>query len=197
MTATIVFVGDSVTDCDRRNDPSGLGHGYVRLIADRYPHLKFANRGIGGNRVRDLHARWNEDVLAEEPTLVSILVGVNDTWLRYLDDDPTSVEAFAEDYRSLLAPLVERGARIVLVEPFLLPIDDLQRSWRAEDLVAKIATVRELAEEFGATLVPADGALNTAGEPSELAPDGVHPSAAGHQLLAELWVATAGALLNA
>jgi len=67
----IVFIGDSITDCGRRDPQSeGLGvHGYVRIFSEmmttREPQKKveILNRGIGGNTVDDLRARWNEDVL--------------------------------------------------------------------------------------------------------------------------------------
>ncbi|MEV4538530.1 SGNH/GDSL hydrolase family protein [Asanoa sp. NPDC049518] len=183
---TIVFAGDSITDCDRRDDPTGLGNGYVRRIATTLGDTaRVVNRGISGNSSRDLRDRWETDVLAEEPDLVSILVGVNDTWRRYDSGAVTTVEAFESNYRALLDPLA--GVSLVLIEPFLLPISDEQVTWR-EDLDPKVAVVRELAASYGAVLLPAGSALAGAGTPAEMAPDGVHPSERGHDLLASLWL---------
>jgi acyl-CoA thioesterase-1 len=185
---TVVFAGDSVTDCGRRADPAGLGDGYVRnlyddLAADR---PRIVNAGISGNRAVDLVARWQPDVLAHEPELVSVLIGINDTWRRYDEDDPTSAEDFEASYRELLEPVT---AKLVLVEPFLLAVKEEQHAWR-EDLDAKIEVVRRLATEYDAILVPADVELNrqalTVGA-TTLADDGVHPTAAGHRFLADLW----------
>ena len=55
MTGPILFIGDSVTDCGRRDDaPDFLGDGYVRMIADRLPDHHIINAGISGNRAIDL-----------------------------------------------------------------------------------------------------------------------------------------------
>jgi lysophospholipase L1-like esterase len=183
---TIVFAGDSITDCERREDPAGLGDGYVRLVADALGGAaRVVNRGISGNSSRDLRDRWEADVLAAQPNLVSVLVGINDTWRRYDSGAVTSAAEFEDNYRALLTPLA--GVRIVLIEPFLLPVRDEQVTWR-EDLDPKLAVVRALAAEFDAVLVPADTALNAAGSAAEVAPDGVHPSTWGHELLAKLWL---------
>jgi lysophospholipase L1-like esterase len=183
-----VFAGDSVTDCGRRDDPAGLGDGYVKNLYDVLGagRPRIVNSGISGNRAVDLVARWDADVLEYEPDLVSVLIGINDTWRRYDEDDPTSTEEFEASYRELLEPVT---ARLVLVEPFLLPVKAEQRAWR-EDLDPKIEVVRRLATEYDALLVPADVEFNrqalTVGA-TTLADDGVHPTAAGHRLLAELW----------
>jgi lysophospholipase L1-like esterase len=185
---TIVFAGDSVTDCDRRTDPAGLGDGYVKFLYDAFGahRPRIVNAGISGHRAVDLAARWRTDVLAFEPDLVSVLIGINDTWRRYDEDDPTSTEDFEASYRELLAPVT---AKLVLVEPFLLAVKEEQHAWR-EDLDPKIEVVRRLATEYDALLVPADVEFNRQAlivGATTLADDGVHPTAAGHQLLAELW----------
>jgi lysophospholipase L1-like esterase len=189
---TIVFAGDSVTDCGRRDDPAGLGDGYVKdLYDDLGPgRPMILNAGISGNRAGDLVARWETDVLAHSPDLVSVLIGINDTWRRYDKNDPTSAEQFEAAYRKLLDPL--RQVRLVLIEPILVPVEDEQRGWR-EDLDPKLEVVRRLAGEYGAVLVPADAEFTArAAEvgPETLADDGVHPTAAGHRLLADLWQRT-------
>lgn len=194
-TPLIVFAGDSVTDCGRREDPEGLGSGYVRALAPALAAAGFAvaNRGVSGDRVRDLKACWDTDVAAEKPAVVSVLIGVNDTWRRYDSGEETAAATFEADYRSILKGL--DGALLVLVEPFLLPVTGEQETWR-EDLDEKIAVVQGLAREFGAVLVPADDVLNALGDPHGLAPDGVHPSDGGHEALAELWLAHTAALLE-
>ncbi|WP_328330206.1 SGNH/GDSL hydrolase family protein [Kribbella sp. NBC_00382] len=185
---TIVFAGDSVTDCGRRDDPAGLGDGYVKNLYDELgpDRPRIVNVGISGNRAVDLVARWQTDVLAYAPDVVSILIGINDTWRRYDKDDPTSTESFEHSYRAMLDGL---QAELVLVEPFLLPVKEEQHTWR-EDLDPKIDVVRRLAAEYDALLVPADVEFNrqaaTVGA-TTLADDGVHPTAAGHAFLADLW----------
>jgi lysophospholipase L1-like esterase len=185
---TIVFAGDSITDCERRDDPTGLGDGYVRRIAATLGDAaRVVNRGISGNSSRDLRERWETDVLAERPWLVSVLVGINDTWRRYDSGTLMPVEAFEDNYRAMLDPLAAEGVPLVLIEPFLLPINLEQVTWR-EDLDPKLAVVRNLAAEYGATLVPADTALAEAGDAADIAWDGIHPTDRGHDLLARLWL---------
>lgn len=196
--AVILFQGDSITDATRRTEPGdGLGNGYARMSAEilRERHAgcraTFVNRGISGNRVADLRARWQEDAVDLRPDLVSVLVGVNDTWRRYDGGDPTSTEAYERDYRHLLERLRdETDAAVLLVEPFLLPVRAEQWDWR-EDLDPRIHAVRRLAQEFDAALLAADGLLSQAarghGGAERIAGDGVHPTPLGHRILAESW----------
>jgi lysophospholipase L1-like esterase len=192
----LTFHGDSLTAAGRRPaDPQDLGHGYVRLVAEAlggiHPGLRVANRGVSGYRVRDLRAAWQADVLADPPDVLSVLVGVNDTWRRYDRNDPTPVADYARDYRHLLDTAAAAGARLVLVEPFLVPVTGEQWTWR-EDLDGRIQAVRRLAKEYGALLLAADGLLNQAarqaGDPAKLTPDGVHLEPRGHELLAAAWL---------
>ena len=182
----VLFQGDSITDCFRdHDDPGSLGTGYVMLISAWYQALHpgapvaFVNRGISGNRVKDLAARWDADCLEIGPALVTILIGINDTWRRYDSNDPTPVEAFEDAYYDVLNRTIEStDAQIVLMEPFSLPVPDDRKAWR-EDLDPKIQSVRHLAREFGAMLIPLDGIFAQASskrEPAFWTPDGVHPS---------------------
>ncbi|MGW5672836.1 SGNH/GDSL hydrolase family protein [Micromonospora sp. NPDC003776] len=191
----VLFIGDSITDAGReRTCGDDLGTGYAMMAAAwftaRHPGHRagFVNRGVGGDRVRDLRARWEADCVALRPAVVSILVGVNDTWRRYDRDDPTSAADFARDYRHILTATRRLGARIILVEPFLVPLDDAQRRWR-EDLDPKVDVVRRLAAEFDATLVAVDELFQTAGVDARVwTRDGVHPTPFGHALIAQAWL---------
>lgn len=191
MTQRTVFIGDSVTDCGRLELPP-YGDGYVRDIATSGRLAgDVINVGTSGHRLVDLVARWERDVIQARPTRVSIAIGINDTWRRYDDNDPTSAEAFEADYRSVLVRTREAtGAALVLCEPFLLPVESHMEEWRA-DLDPKIAVVRRLAHEFDALLVPFDVALRELARTrpmTDLAGDGIHPTALGHRVMADLWL---------
>ena len=200
----VLFQGDSITDAGRdRANPEHLGFGYAMLAASwfqaLYPHIqtRFLNRGIGGDRVKDLAARWQEDCLDLQPTWISLLVGINDTWRRYDRDDATSAHDYESRYRSLLDSARAAGnARLILCEPFVLSTPADREGWR-EDLDPKIAVVRRLAREYHALYVPFDGLFaqaSTQREPAFWAADGVHPTAAGHALMAQAWLRTVQAL---
>jgi lysophospholipase L1-like esterase len=194
----ILFTGDSITDCGRdRNDVASLGTGYASMIAGRlqrdFPelYLNFRNTGISGDRTCDLLDRWDEDCIGIKPDWVSILAGINNTWRRYDADDHTPDVRFEEEYRRLLQRVKdETDARIIMCSPFLLHIDASVEGMR-EDLNPKIAIIKNLAVEFGAVWVDFDAAFVAAEQrhiPSYWAGDGVHPSDAGHALMAETWL---------
>lgn len=194
----ILFQGDSITDAGRdRANPDSLGNGYVHFVAARlaadFPELalRFVNRGISGNRSADLVTRWNEDCLAIRPSVLSLMIGINDVWRRYDSNSPTSAEEYRVNLRRLLSEACDGGIeQIVVMEPFVLPTPPDRKTWR-EDLDPKIAVARDLAAEFRTEYLPLDGLLNAtgiAGDPSDWAPDGVHPSLAGHQFIADRWV---------
>ncbi|MEV6797360.1 SGNH/GDSL hydrolase family protein [Micromonospora rifamycinica] len=194
----VLFIGDSITDAGRdRADGADLGVGWAMMAAAwftaRHPghRVAFRNRGVGGDRVRDLRARWTDDCLALAPQVVSVLIGINDTWRRYSSGEVTTTEEFGTDYRQVLAATRDAlpDVRLILVEPFLIPLDDPQGRWR-EDLDPKVEMVRKLAAEFDATLVAVDAVFGSADADDRVwTDDGVHLTPAGHALLAQRWLA--------
>jgi acyl-CoA thioesterase-1 len=199
----ILFIGDSITDCRRdKSVPDTLGMGYAGMIAGRlgadHPelNLRFLNRGVNGDRTCDLLARWTVDCIDLKPDWVSILVGVNNTWRRYDHNEPTSDDTFEAEYRGLLTRVsTETEARLILCSPFLLHVDPAVAAMR-EDLDPKIAIIRKLADEFGAVWVDFDAVFLAALSrhiPEYWASDGVHPSLAGHAIMADAWIRMMGA----
>jgi acyl-CoA thioesterase-1 len=192
---TVTFFGDSITDAGRRTDPDELGNGYVRLLAAQLPEVTVRNAGISGNRVVDLQRRLDEDVLAGRPDVVSIMIGINDTWRRFDRDDPTSAEAYETGYSDVLTRITEAGARAILLEPFVLPVTEEQATAWREDLQPRIDAVHRLGSQFDAPVVPLDVELNklaTETGSAALAEDGVHPTERGHAEIARLWRSTVG-----
>ena len=196
----ILFYGDSITDSGRRaekDNNGGMGKGYPALIASALSgkcpelNLRFTNQGISGDRVYDLERRLQTDVIDKAPNIVSIMIGINDTWRRYDSNRVSPIKDFYESYRRICAAIVEKtGAALVICEPFVLPIPENRRPWR-EDLDPRITAVREIAREFSKVLIPLDGLFAAAACRRELAywlPDGVHPSPAGHELIAKAWI---------
>ena len=188
----ILFQGDSITDAGRENNHNeSLGDGYVMMTAAwlsaLYPEhqLKFINRGVGGDGIRDLKNRWKKDCLDLKPNLVSILVGVNDvTWKE------TSSESFQADYASILEQTRQLKCQIVLLEPFLVSSHGNFREL-SKDLNKKIEVVRKLALEFETTLIPLNDIFSKASlkrDASFWSFDGAHPTLAGHALIAQSWI---------
>ncbi len=195
----ILFQGDSITDSDRNYKNFGdLGTGYVMMastwVSAKYPEKKltFLNRGVSGNRVRDLRNRWQKDCLDLKPNVVSILIGVNDTLGRFFWNSPTSMAEFENDYRVILQQTSALGAKIVLLEPFMLSVAENPFGLR-EDLENRVEITRKLSQEFGTYLVPLKKVFEDAEkirEPSFWSADGVHPTLVGHALIAQNWLKT-------
>lgn len=200
MSTTALFIGDSITDCCRRTDPSGfLGAGYVRrvaeLAAEKGEELRVVNTGVGGDRVSDLRRRWEADALAHTPDILTILVGVNDMWRRYDAGMPMTAAQFETDYVAILEQARDRLSlqRLVIMEPFLVPITEEQGRWHAEDLDAKIQVARSMAARFDGELIRLNDLFTeraAAEGPMSVIDDGVHPSAGGHELIAQTWWST-------
>ena len=193
MSDINVFIGDSVTDCGRDIEPP-FGDGYVREIA-RSGNLRgsIINVGTSGHRLVDLENRWQLDVLSHKPTLVSIAIGINDTWRRYDDNDPTTTEEFRERYLRVLTETKNScNPLFVLCEPFLLSVKEEMNTWR-EDLDPKIQVVHEMAKEFNSVLVKFDDHFNSLAKSmpmEQLAEDGIHPTPLGHAEMAKLWLSS-------
>jgi len=193
----LLFFGDSITDAGRdRNDPSSLGGGYVNLISARllsqYPEktLRISNMGIGGNRIANLEERFEQDVLRLEPTVVSLLIGINDTWRRYDSEIVSLIPEFQDRYSQMVKKLVDRGIHVIICEPFLLPFPEDRKKWR-EDLNPRLIAIREVAWEYNLPYLPLDGAFAAAASRATASywlKDGVHPTLAGHSLIAESWL---------
>ena len=208
MSKTILFQGDSITDCGRTcsQDPSAsLGMGYPFFISARLQadHLGaepvVINRGISGNRSVDLYARWKIDALNLKPDLISILIGVNDTWHEFGSGNGVELPRYEQFLRMLIEwtkqALPKTG--IVLIEPFVLKFGAVSKEWLPE-MKARGKIVRKLAEEYGLLFIPMqsvfDHALKRA--PGEFwLKDGVHPTAEGFQLMADTWIQAVKALI--
>lgn len=195
----VLFQGDSITDAGRnREDADNLGNGYPNIVASMFSALyqdknvKFLNRGISGNRVVDLKQRWNEDCLALKPDVLSILIGINDCWRRFDSNDYTPAENYKKTYTEILTQVKNDlpDTKIIILEPFVLPYPQDRKAWR-EDLDPKIHAAREVAKEFCTYYIPLDGIFNQAfigKENTFWSGDGVHPSSAGHALIAKEWI---------
>ncbi|HVQ95125.1 MAG TPA: SGNH/GDSL hydrolase family protein [Mycobacteriales bacterium] len=201
MPGPIVFIGDSITDCDRRTDPLGLGGGYVDLatglLRDRGDDSVVINSGVSGDRIEHLGLRWQADALDHAPAVLSIHIGVNDTLVAFYQGRPTPADLFEQRYRDVLDRTAAAGRPgLIILEPFFIGAtsdspwvegNDFARA----DLDAKRPAVRDLATRYGAVFVPLQEAMDAAAAergPAVVAPDGVHPSATGHLLIARLWL---------
>lgn len=192
----ILFQGDSITDAGRdRSDPHELGHGYplyaASYIEQDYPDVdfEFIDLGISGDQTKDLVARLQADFIDVNPDIVSIHIGVNDTWHHAADRSWLDNEIFEANYRKVLSEIKEKtSAKILMIEQFLLPVPD--KEFFREDLNGKIDITRKLAREFADYYIPLDGLMAQACigiEPTHWSDDGVHPNANGSAFIGRLY----------
>ena len=200
---TILFQGDSITDAGRNkkdqvaNLQSSFGKGYAWMAASsllvQHPSLNLSiyNRGISGNKVHQLAARWDQDCLSLKPDLVSILIGVNDIWHGLNGRYDGTVNTYEKDYDQLLSRTQAAlpNAQIVICEPFVLKCGAVNEKWFPEfDQYRAVA--RKMADKHDTVFVPFQSMFDKAtkfAKPSHWAGDGVHPSAQGSALMASFW----------
>ncbi|MCI9336754.1 MAG: SGNH/GDSL hydrolase family protein [Lachnospiraceae bacterium] len=208
----ILFQGDSITDGGRLKGRQNewdlnhqMGHGYAFLInaamGCRYPekNLCFFNRGVSGNRIADLYGRWTEDTLCLKPDILSVLVGINDCGSTLHDGAGSPPARFEKIFQLMLDEVREANpaVKIVLCEPFALPVGPLQDdfdAWR-ELLEPLQEKVRCVAEKNRAVFVPLQERfqeLLSVREAKYWVWDGVHPTVCGHQVIAQQWMDCTG-----
>ena len=206
---TILFQGDSITDAGRNrektwaNDPGAFGGGYALLAAAqmlcKYPEkdLQIYNRGISGNKVFQLRERWDEECIGLNPSVLSILIGVNDFWHTLSHGYEGTVKSYEDDFMALLKYTKEKlpNVQLVIGEPFAVNnIKAVDDSWYPAFNDYRAAAKR-VAEAYGAIFIPYQTIFDEACKKVQgnyWTYDGVHPSLAGSELMAEAWLQAVG-----
>ena len=192
----VVFYGDSITQ----------DGGYARFVEEyvrtRYPQwdVRFYNAGVGGDTVRGgwagpVDVRLERDVIALKPTVVTTMLGMNDGG--YKRFDPTTLAAFGDGYRAIVAKLRQAlpGVRLTFIRSS--PFDDVSRPPQFapgyDDALRRLGCyVATLGGTEKATVVDFRDPVNAGiaavlQENPDLArqvvPDRVHPGPAGHAVM--------------
>lgn len=205
----LLFQGDSITHGGRVESLSDLnhiiGHGYQDYLAQeigvanisRNPAI--VNRGVSGDNIDRLTARVKEDIIDLKPTVMSLLIGINDATGYCVNGDDLSTPRFEEKYRSLLDTVQEALPELCLIlcQPFryIMPDSaDMELQARIErDVREKSAAVERIAADYGAVFVRFWDALDTYAKRcpiKQLVWDGVHPTYVGHGVMAKCWLET-------
>ncbi|MEH7180082.1 SGNH/GDSL hydrolase family protein [Neobacillus vireti] len=204
----LLFVGDSITDCDRAK-PEGeglfgaLGNGYVSyvnaLLTAVYPELgiRVVNKGISGNTVRDLKNRWQDDVVNQKPDWLAIMIGINDVWRQYdvpfIKEKHVYIDEYEDTLRKLVTETKPFVKGLVLMTPFYLENNEQDPMRQTVDQYGQV--VRKIAIENDSLFVDTQAASKEVLKslyPAALAWDRVHPSAAGHIVLARAFLKEIG-----
>lgn len=201
----IVFQGDSITDWGRNKADNtansfgmlGTGYAYMAsadlLLNHAGKNLKIYNRGVSGNKVYQLAERWDNDCLNYKPSIVSVMIGVNDFWHTLTGGYKGTIETYRTDYKALLTRTRQAlpNVKFVIGEPFAVKgvkaVDD--KWYPAFDAYRQVS--REMANEFDAVFLPYQKVFDKALESapgSYWTNDGVHPTIAGANLMAHTWL---------
>ena len=200
----LVFFGDSLTDMYRNFDKTvdmstSYGTGFVfdvaaQLMYECPGYYKIINRGQGGNKVTDLYARYMEDIVTENPDVLTILVGVNDVWHEIITHSGTPIDVFTETYLKLVNELKEKlpNTKFILMEPFFLLGDATKDIWEPFQEVLKYAQeCKKVAEKTGCIYIELQKDFNDAiknGGSTQFLFDGLHTNPAGAHLIATKWL---------
>lgn len=194
----VVFFGDSITD-------QRLYTTFVETyVVTRFPNLdvRFTHSGWGGDRVTGgggggIGQRLERDVIAYKPTMVTVMLGMNDG--RYRAFDQQIFEIYSRGYRNIVQTLKKGlpGVRITAIQPS--PYDDVTRApvfkggynetlLRYSDFIAQLAAAEgiqtaDLNKPVVAMLVKAKATDPKLSE--KIIPDRVHPRASGHLVMAQ------------
>jgi lysophospholipase L1-like esterase len=209
--STIVFMGDSITDCNRDplgeptpwNSTAGLGRGYVSLInawisssrpADK---LRIINRGVSGRTVRDLKAAWDQEVTQLKPQWLSVKIGINDVWRQFDSPLRKEIHVLLPEYESTLDALLAQSrpalTGLVLVMPYMIEPNRQDPMRAMMDQYG--AVVRKLAVKHSAILADPQAAFDDVMKhrhPMEIAWDRIHPDLSGHMVIAQAWLKAVG-----
>ncbi len=197
-----LFQGDSITDANRDRDDERIGsevfgYGYPLLFAsdvlkNNKGKYEFLNRGISGDRIVDVYARIKCDIINLNPDIMSILIGVNDVWHELNEQNGVDTPKFEKVYSMIIEEIKEAlpDIKIIILEPFVLYGEGSKRYYDdfRKGVEEKAAVAKRVADKYNLAFVPLMKQFDDAasdGDTKYWTTDGVHPTAAGHQLIKE------------
>ena len=198
-----LFQGDSITDASRVDPEDGgagsclFGYGYPNLLAadflkNKKGEIEFINKGVSGDRIVDLYARIKDDIINLKPDIMSVLIGVNDVWHELSQQNGVAAEKFEKIYCMLIEEVKEAlpDIKIIIMAPFVQYGTGTQAyydEFRVE-VAKRCDAAQRVAAKYNLEFVPLQKAFDDAsadGNTAYWTTDGVHPTAAGHQIIKE------------
>ncbi len=186
----MLFIGDSITDCGRRDLAAPLGDGYVSIFTElataRYPerNIDWVNMGIGGNRTTHLKERWQTDAINQRPDRLSVKIGINDlNSFRRGDADGVSPDQYRQNYDEIL-DCTRRALGdipILLITPFYISTNrDDEIEGAALGLIPEyIEVVKDMSARYGTLLLNLHDVFQEQLKyrpPGAFCPEPVHPN---------------------
>ena len=204
---TILFQGDSITDCGRiRENVENMGNGYplfikARLEYENHNKFMFRNRGIGGAGILGVYERRKADIIDLSPDYMSILVGVNNVWNEFLTDNGVDFNRYEKIYSKLIEEVSTAvpDIKIIILEPFFLKgsktedTEEIPDRWEKFSLGMKEIAKRtnSIAEKYSLPFIPLQHLFEQSAKETNdtyWLIDGIHPTEAGHELISREWL---------
>lgn len=188
----ILFLGDSITESGRdfMND-NDLGGGYVHIFAGKlrllYPDMdfEFINRGVSGYSLLQI-LNDTEKTLLCKPDLVVLLAGINDVTCRFSKGIEVTPDQFEDKFRQIVKKVKGTGAKLVVLQPFLLNVPDKARYRRF--LTQFHERMSKVVEEESVDFIQLDAYMNgmcNSLSPYDYSTDGIHPTHRASRLIAD------------
>jgi lysophospholipase L1-like esterase len=191
-----VFVGDSVTDCDRKRSKkyahteAALGHGWVKILAQTVlaEHVVW-NRGYAGYRTADTlidQDSWPESL--DHADVTTLMIGINDIWHTLKQDLPYDEDEIVKHFERLVSELKTRSDSLIIMEPVALVYDEVDERWlpKMKSLFTKFKTLADY-HQVQWLSIQSEITVAAGESPGVYLFDGVHPSEIGHQWIAKRW----------
>jgi len=192
----IVCLGDSITQMGE--SPGGYVWLLRKYLTALYPGMEVINSGISGHKSNDMLARFDRDVLAHKPDMVTISVGVNDVWHGFYDNHPMGdgpkgvpLPEYRKNVEAMVAAARAANVKIVLLSTTVI-YEDLNNRENAK-LVGYNAALRDIARKNDALFIdfqkPFQSLIKayratTGGRDNLLTTDGVHMNPEGNKVMA-------------
>ncbi len=189
----IVFFGDSITQ-------AGVGpNGYITQMQNmltsngKSAQYDLVGAGIGGNKIYDLYLRMDDDVLAKNPDVVVIWVGVNDVWHKASSGTGTDADKFEKFYAAVIKKLQNKNIKVYLCTPSTIGEKTDYTNQQDGDLNKYSGIIRSLATTYNCGLIDLRRAFldyNLKNNPENkeqgiLTTDRVHLNEKGNQFVAD------------
>jgi len=149
----VLFFGDSITQ-------AGVGpQGYITKLSDMLKdknldaQYELLGAGIGGNKVYDLYLRMDSDVLAKNPDVVVIWVGVNDVWHKASYGTGTDPDKFQRFYEAIIKKLQAKNIKVFLTTPSTIGERTDNSNQQDGDLNRYSGIIRNLASTMNCGLI--------------------------------------------
>ncbi len=210
----LLFLGDSITDCDHCFTPDNLGNGFVRrtakLLEQKGVTARVVNGGADGFTLPRIYRKWLANYSGQRYDTAVILGGINEVGMvmeadcqeedrrEYLKNSGAALE------RLLLGLAADGCGKILVLEPFLFSSPAFLRTWLPcleETRQVIMDTIRDARRGLHSPpgpearglirYLPTQGLLDQEANrlgPGAITADGIHLTSAGHECLARLLI---------